>query len=129
MSFFDNLKTIAQEGNMETRLMTPFFSSTFYTLTVCNIHFIFENSLNSFSSGPPIGPFWSVKHLNFAQKLPIQPTDHTFLERRHPEVTKNQYYALSPGWSQKNVSAHGLFRVSKSSCFEFFGDGKYGLFF
>ena len=37
--FLDNLRAIAQEGNMETRQMTPFFSSTFSALTVCNIHF------------------------------------------------------------------------------------------
>ena len=37
--FLEYLKTITQEGNMETRQMTPFFSSTFSDLTVCNIHF------------------------------------------------------------------------------------------
>ena len=108
MPFLDNLKTITQEGNMETRQMTPFFSSTFSALTVCNIHFLFENSQNLFWCGPPFGPFWSVKYLNFGQKLPIQPTHHTFLESRHPDVTKNPYYVLSPEWSQKTVSAHGL---------------------
>ena len=72
---------------METRQMTPFFSSTFYALFVTFI-FIFGNSQNSFTFGPPFGPFWSVKYLNFGQKLPIQTTHHTFLESRHPEVTK-----------------------------------------
>ena len=66
MSFLDNLKTITQKGNMETRQITPFFSSTFSDLTVCNIH------------------FWIWKY------------------------TKNPYYVLSPEWSQKKVSAHGL---------------------
>ena len=92
---------------METRQMTPFFSSTFYALFVTFI-FIFGNSQNSFTFGPPFGPFWSVKYLNFGQKLPIRTTHHTFLESRHPEVTKNQYYVLSPEWRQKKVSAHGL---------------------
>ena len=87
--------------------MTPFFSSTFYALFVTFI-FIFGNSQNSFSCGVPFGPFWSVKYLNFGQKLPIRTTHHTFLESRHPEVTKNQYYVLSPEWRQKKVSAHGL---------------------
>ena len=27
---------------------------------------------------------------------------HTFLERRHPEVTKEPYYVLSPEGSQQN---------------------------
>ena len=37
--FLDNLRTITHKGNMETRQMTPFFSSTFSDLTVWNIHF------------------------------------------------------------------------------------------
>ena len=56
---------------------------------------------------PPSGPFWSVKYLNFGQKLPIRTARHTSLESRHPEVTKNPY-VLSPEWNQKKVSAHGL---------------------
>ena len=33
-TILDNLRTITQEENMETRQMTPFFSSTFSTLTI-----------------------------------------------------------------------------------------------
>ena len=57
---------------------------------------------------PPslFGPFWSVKYLNFGQKLPIWTVHHTFLESRHPEVTKNPYYILSPKGSSRKVSAH-----------------------
>ena len=84
---------------METRKMT-FFSSTFYALFVTFI-FIFEYSQNSFSCGPPFGPFWSVKYFNFGQKLPIQPTHHTFLQSRHPEVTKNPCYVLPPSGARK----------------------------
>ena len=54
------------------------------------------------------GPFWSVKYLNFPQKLPIWTAHHTFLESKHSGVTKNLYYVLSPEGSQKKVSAHGL---------------------
>ena len=39
MHFFDNLRTITQEGNIETRQITPYFLCTFSALTVCNIHF------------------------------------------------------------------------------------------
>ena len=35
----DNLRTITPEENIKTRQMTPFFSPTFSTLTVCNIQF------------------------------------------------------------------------------------------
>ena len=44
---------------------------------------------------PPFGSFWSVKYLNFEQKLLIRTNHPTFLENRHPEVTKNPYYVLS----------------------------------
>ena len=37
--FLDKLRTMIQEGNMETRQMIPFFSSTFSVLNACNIHF------------------------------------------------------------------------------------------
>ena len=40
----DNLRTITQERNMETRQMAPFFSSTLYALTARNIHFVLENA-------------------------------------------------------------------------------------
>ena len=85
---------------METRQMIPFFSSTFSDLFLTFI-FTFENSQNSFSCGPPFGPFWFVKYLNFGQKLPIRTAHHTFLESRHPEVTKNPCCVLSPKGSQK----------------------------
>ena len=50
-------------------------------------------------------PLWSIlvcKIPQFGQKLLIWEAHHTFLERRHPEVTKNLYYVLSTEGSQKN---------------------------
>ena len=48
MHLFDNLRTTTQKGNLEARQMTPFFSSTFSTLTVFKFKFIseFENTQN-----------------------------------------------------------------------------------
>ena len=57
---------------------------------------------------PLFGPFWSVKYLTFGQKLPVRTTHHDFPESRHPEVTKNPHYFLSPEGSQKKVSDHVL---------------------
>ena len=78
--------------------------------------FVFENSQNSFSCGPPFGAFWSVKYLNFAQKLPLRTTRHIFLERKHRKVTKNSYYVSSTEGSQKKVSAHGLVGQGVQNC-------------
>ena len=92
---------------METRQMISFL----YPLFPLFVTFIseFENSQNSFSFGPPFDPFWSVKYINVGQKLPIRTAEHTFVESRHPEDTKNSYYTLPLQRSQKKkVSAHGL---------------------
>ena len=70
--------------------------------------FLFENSQNSYSCGPPFGPLWSGKYHNLGQKLAILTAHHTFLESRHSEVTKNPYFVLSPRGSQKKVSTHGI---------------------
>ena len=76
--------------------MTPFF--IYFICSNCLQHslFIFENGQNPFSFGPPFGLFWSVKYLNFGQKLPIQAAHHAFLESRHAEATKNPNYLLPP---------------------------------
>ena len=50
----------------------------------------------------------SVKNLSFGQKLPIWAVHYTFLESKHPDVTKNPYYVLAPKGSQNKVSAHIL---------------------
>ena len=56
----------------------------------------------------PFSPLWAVKYPTFGQKLPIRIAHHTFLESRHAEVIKNTYYVVSPEWSHKKISAHGL---------------------
>ena len=86
---------------METRQMTQIFNLLFPLELFVTFIFVFENSQNLFSCGPPFGPFWYIKYLNFVKKLPIRATHHTLLESKHPEVTKNPYYVLSPEGSQK----------------------------
>ena len=49
----------------------------------------------------PLDAFWSVKYLNFGQKLSIPTANHTFLESRHPDATKNPYRLLPLEGSQK----------------------------
>ena len=92
-TFLNSLRTITQEGNMETRQITPFFSSTFSTMFVTFI-FVFENSQNSFSFGPALGPFWSVKYLNFGQKLLFRTAHDTFLASRHPLLSRHPLFYL-----------------------------------
>ena len=49
----------------------------------------------------PFGSFWSVKYLNFGKKLPTRTAHHSFLENRHPKVTKNPCYVLFPKGAEK----------------------------
>ena len=51
----------------------------------------------------PFATLWSVKYVNFGQKLPIRIAHFTFLESKELEVTKNPYYVLSPEGSQEKV--------------------------
>ena len=98
--FFEKCKDHNLGREHGNSLNDPVFSSTFYALTVWNIHFWIENTQNLFSCGVTFGPFWSVKYLNLSQKLPIRTAHHTFPESRHPEVTKNLCYVLFTRWSQ-----------------------------
>ena len=112
-TFLDKLQTITQEGNMETRQVIPFFSSTFSALTVCNTFLYLKIvKIHFHVVPPPFGPFWSVKYLNFGQKLPIRTSHHNFLESRHPEVTKNRNYVFSSEGNQKKVSARSWTNVT-----------------
>ena len=79
--------------------MTPFFSSTFSDLIVIFIS-EFENILNSFSCGPPLGPFCSSKYLNFCPKATDSDSSSHFSRKQTPEVAKNLHYVLSTCRSQ-----------------------------
>ena len=101
-NFLDNLRTITQEGNMETRRLTPFLLSSFSVLTVCNIYFVFENSQNSFSCCPPLWsmlvckiPQFLAKNYRFRQLI-ILFLGTRMLESRHPEATKIHITFCSP---------------------------------
>ena len=83
-TFLDNLRIINQERSVEARQMTPFFWSTFRSLTVTFILYL------------------------KMVKIHFRTGHHTFPEIRHPKVTTNPCYVLSSEGSQKKVSAHGL---------------------
>ena len=44
--------------------MAPFFHLRFELYLLVMFIFVFEKYLNSFSFGPPFGPFWYAKYLN-----------------------------------------------------------------
>ena len=94
-TFFDNLRIITQERKGKQQKW-PHFSSTFSALPVCNIH------------------FWIWKYLKFIFRfikwyiLVCKITHHThhkiayytFLESRHPEVTRLHLMDYLGGWAK-----------------------------
>ena len=84
---------------MRTTQMTHFFHLLF--LLYLFVKFISEfEILKIHFQIYYFGPFWSVKYLNFLSKATDSDSSYTFLESRHPEVTKNLYYVLSTHQSQ-----------------------------
>ena len=77
-------RTITQEGNMEK--WSHFF---IYVLrSNCNIHFcIWKKSKFIYVWCSSFGPFWSVKYVNFGQKL-IRTAHRTFLKSEHLRLLK-----------------------------------------
>ena len=116
MHFFGQFKDRNSESKHGNYTNYPSFLSTFSVLFVIFI-FIFQNGQVSFSCGHSFGLFWSVKYLNFGQKLPIRTAHHTFLESRHPEVTKNSYYVLIP---QGESMARGLIPMHRGVYIHYF---------
>ena len=103
MHFLANLRIITQEGNMETRQMISFFSSTFSALTVSSIHFWIWKYWKPCSSDPPLLYYDLQNILTFGQKLPIWTAYLTSLESRHPAVTKNLHCISSIRRSQITI--------------------------
>ena len=88
------------------------FSFTFSSVFVTFI-FVFENSQNLYSCGPPFYPFWSVKFRNFQQKLPISTT--IILLQKVNTMSLLKTHVLSPEESQKMVSTHELYVIIQSN--------------
>ena len=91
--------------------MTLFFPSTFWALTICDIHSC-EKCQNSFSCVPPFGPFLSVKYLKFGGEW-----DQNFVRfgsgNIHIKESNEPGFTFSIASRTKFVWSHGL----KMSCF------------
>ena len=108
--FLDNLRTITQEGNMETRQMTPFFSSSFSALTVCNIHFyIWKYSKFIF--------MWSIlvcKISQFWAKATDSNSPSYFSRKKTLRLLKIHIMFCPPGGVKKGSNS---WNISLSICF------------
>ena len=64
MHYFEQFKD-HNSGKKEIGQITPFFSSTFWAPTVCDIHFCIWKLPKFIFMGSSFRPFWSAKYLNF----------------------------------------------------------------
>ena len=64
MHYFEQFKD-HNSGKKEIRQITPFFSSTFWAPTVCDIHFCIWKLPKFIFMGSSFRPLWSAKYLNF----------------------------------------------------------------
>ena len=86
----------------------PFFFIYFF-LSSCNNLFLYLKIVKIHFYFLSYDPFWSLKYLNFGQKLPIWIASHTFLTLRLLKI----YVMFCPQGSRKKVSAHGLLHFLK----------------
>ena len=86
--------------------MTPIFSSTFWALTGCDIHFCIWKLSKFIFMGPPFGSFWPGKYLNFGGE-----SCETYTLRK---VKKNRFY-LFYRVENKLLNFQGILMVYKFS--------------
>ena len=96
--FFSKCDQIRKKLRIWSHLLKKSLMENFIFCAVIYVNCF--NQVRFLTVVPPFGPFWSVKYLNFGQKLLIWTAHYTFLESRHPGATKN-LYVLFPEGNQK----------------------------
>ena len=102
LTLLGNLRTITKEG--KKRLGKWFFSSTFWGVTVCDIHFCIWKLSKFIFIGSSLCPFWSPKYLNFGSvssetRILSRSIQETYTLRK----VKNQVLLFLSSW-EPNLS-------------------------
>ena len=103
-TIFGNLRTIIQEGKKETRQMTPFFSSTSWAVTVCDIHFCISKMSKFVFMGSPL---WSILVCKIHEFWKWKLWDQNFVPfvsgKIHIKESKYQVFLFQSSW-EPNLS-------------------------
>ena len=92
------LRTITQERK-KIRQMIPFFSSTFWALTVCHIHFCIWKLPKFIFMGSSFRSFWSANYLNFGGvRCEIRILPRSIQETYALRKGKNQVLLFLSSW-------------------------------
>ena len=107
-----SLRTIIQEGKKENRQMTPFFSSTFWALTVCDIHFCIWKMSKFIFMGSPL---WFILVCKLPEIWRWKLWDQNFLlfnsGNIHIKESKKPGFTFSIELRTAFVWSHGLYSL------------------
>ena len=126
-TIFGNLKTTTQEGKKETRQMTPFSPSTFWALTICDIHFCTWKMSKFVFMGSPlwsilvckIPEFWGWKLWN-QNLVPFDSGNIHIKESKEPGFTFSIELRTKFVWSHGLYVTKKLYETFSSKCFNLF---------
>ena len=96
-----NLRPITRERKKEIRQITLIVSSTFWVLTVCDIHFYIWKLPKFIFMGSSFRPFWHAKYLNYGcVSCEIRILSRLIQEKYSLRKVKNQVLLFLSSWNQ-----------------------------
>ena len=99
-----NLRTTTQERKNKIIQMTPFFSSTFWVVLACDIHFCIWKLPKFVFMGSSFRSFWPSKYLNFGGvSCKIRILSRSIQETYTLRKVKNQVLLFLSSW-EPNLS-------------------------
>ena len=94
-----NLRPITRERKKEIRQITLIVSSTFWVLTVCDIHFYIWKLPKFIFMGSSFRPFWHAKYLNYeCVSCEIRILSRLIQETYSLRKVKNQVLLFQSSW-------------------------------
>ena len=110
-----NLRPITRERKKEIRQITLIVSSTFWVLTVCDIHFCSFSFLFKFIfMGSSFRPFWHAKYLNYeCVSCEIRILSRLIQETYSLRKVKNQVLLFLSSWKPDLSDLISIFACSR----------------
>ena len=109
-----NLRPITRERKKEIRQITLIVSSTFWVLTVCDIHFYIWKLPKFIFMGSSFRPFWHAKYLNYGcVSCEIRILSRLIQETYSLRKVKNQVLLFLSSWKPDLSDLISIFACSR----------------
>ena len=109
-----NLRPITRERKKEIRQITLIVSSTFWVLTVCDIHFCIWKLPKFIFMGSSFRPFWHAKYLNYGcVSCEIRILSRLIQETYSLRKVKNQVLLFLSSWKPDLSDLISIFACSR----------------